>query len=398
VTVAILSDAPTLTTGFGVTTRRIAEALHDAGWEIACYGIKARPGDCHDRTEYLVWPAERGGHWTDSLAEFFATTTPRLLLLNMDAYNAVECLTAARSAGYEGPVASYVVFDGIPVGRYYLDAQRSCDAVLASSPNAAAYLSASGIDVAAVAPPGVDRDVFTPPLEAAALRARTGVEGAAVIGVFATNTERKQIPRVLHALPEVISRMAGRRVILYLHCRPAGYWRLVDVAGELGIAEHVRFPGSAFDELRGVHAAGTTPRASHTGIMELFPPAFSYVDRIGCCDVIVNVPHSGDVEQVILEAQACGVPLVHTDDNGIMSEAVGSGGMLLRGRDVATGRCGERIHHVAPADIADAVVSILQDEQLRASVRKAGLDNAARYTWAPLQDAAREIVRQFLKP
>ena len=36
--------------------------------------------------------------------------------------------------------------------------------------------------------------------------------------------------------------------------------------------------------------------------------AISYVDRINCCDVIVNVPHSGDIEQVILETQSCNVP------------------------------------------------------------------------------------------
>ncbi len=101
---------------------------------------------------------------------------------------------------------------------------------------------------------------------------------------------------------------------------------------------------------------------------------------------------------MILEAQACGVPLVHTGDDGIMSEAAGSGGVLLRGRDVTTGRCGERIHHIAPSDIADAVVSILRDEQLRSTLRKAGLANAARYTWAPLQDAARDIIGRFLKP
>jgi glycosyltransferase involved in cell wall biosynthesis len=125
--------------------------------------------------------------------------------------------------------------------------------------------------------------------------------------------------------------------------------------------------------------------------------ALSYVDRINCCDVVVNVPHSGDVEQAILEAQACNVSLVHTDDDGIMSEAVGGGGILLPGCDIGTGRCGERIHHVAPSGIADAVASVLLDDQLRSTLRKAGLDNAARYTWVPLQDAACDITDRILK-
>jgi hypothetical protein len=60
VTVVILADAPTLTTGFGVTSRRIADALHGVGWEVACFGLKARPGDCAGHTPYLIWAAERG--------------------------------------------------------------------------------------------------------------------------------------------------------------------------------------------------------------------------------------------------------------------------------------------------------------------------------------------------
>jgi glycosyltransferase involved in cell wall biosynthesis len=397
VTVAILADAPTLTTGFGVTTRRIADALHGADQEVACFGLKAKPGDCADHRRYLIWAAERGGHWTDSLADFFSATHPRLLLLNMDAYNAVECLDAIRSAGYRGPIASYVVFDGLPVGRHYLDAQRSCDGVLASSQTAAAYLRSNGIDVLAVAPPGVDRNEFAPVPDPAALRERADLAGTAIIGVFGTNTERKQIPRVLRALPDIMSRLSGLPVLLYLHCHPAGYWRLCDIAQELGISEYVLFPSFAFDEARGVHTASGTSSAADRAASEHSMGAVSYVDRINCCDVIVNVPHSGDIEQVILEAQACNVPLIHTDDQGIMSEAVSSGGMLLSGCDIGTGRCGERIHHVAPSAITDAVVSILLDDQLQSTLRKAGQDNVAQYTWAPLQNAAREIADRFLK-
>ncbi len=260
-TVAILADAPALTIGFGVTIRQIADALHGADWEVACFGLKAQPSDSTDHTEYLTWATERGGHWTDSLAEFFAMTRPGLLLLNMDAYNAVECLTAMRSAGYRGPIASYVVFDGLPVGRHYLDAQRSCDVVLASSRTAAAYLRGNGIEVAAVARPGVDRSVFTPSSNPAALRERAGLARAAIIGVFGANTERKQIPRVLHALAKIISRLNGLPVLLYLHCRPAGYWNLADIVDELGISEHVLFPSSAFGEARGIHTASAPPSA-----------------------------------------------------------------------------------------------------------------------------------------
>jgi glycosyltransferase involved in cell wall biosynthesis len=397
-TIAVLSDAPVLTTGFGVTTRQIADALHDAGWDVACFGLKATPDDIVGQSRHFTWPAERGGPWTQSLQQFFATVQPRLLLLNMDAYNAVECLEAVQSAGYRGPVASYVVFDGLPVGRHFLDAQRSCAAVLASSYTAAAFLHANGLKVVGVAPAGVDGDVFVPSPEVSELRIRAGLGDAAVIGVFGTNTERKQIPRVLSALPSIKDRLSPSRVVLYLHCRPTGYWRLAEMADEMGLREHVLFPTtSRFDERRGVHKERSHPigayQAAATGVL---PASLSYVDRLNCCDVVVNVPHSGDIEQVILETQACGVPLVHTDDEGIMAEAVGAGGVLLPARDIGTGRCGERIHHVAATDIANAVESILKDEGLRSRLCEAGLENASRYTWTALRTAACELVERCL--
>ena len=228
------------------------------------------------------------------------------------------------------------------------------------------------------------------------MREHAGLSGTTIIGVFGTNTERKQTPRVLHAMPEIIRQLNGTPVLLYLHCRPLGYWRLADIADDLGIAEHVLFPSAAFDEARGVRTIQVAPESSDPALKERSLAALSYVNRINCCDVIVNIPHSGDIEQVILEAQSCDVAIVHTDDGGIMAEAVGSGGLLLPAQDVGTGRCGERIHHVAPSDIAEAVTSILLDDQQRTTLRKAGLANAALYTWAPLRDAVCDIADRVL--
>jgi glycosyltransferase involved in cell wall biosynthesis len=394
--IAILSDSPTLTTGFGRTTRHIAQALHDSGREVACFGLKARPEDGSEDTPYLVWPAEQGDHWTIVLPAFFAATMPECLVVNMDAYNAVEVITAARAAGYEGPVISYVVFDGLPVGSHYLDVQRTCDAVLASSRTAASYLRSNGLQVAGIAPPGVDTDVFRADHDRNALRARAGVAAdARVIGVFGVNSERKQTARVLAALPSIQRELAPARTILYLHCRAVGFWRLADLARDLGVADQVLFPAaSAFDEWRGVPTAnggGSRQPVSADRTTEL-PRDLSYVDRLNLCDVIVNVPHSGDIEQVILEAHACGVPLIHTGDHGVMAEAVGAGGILLPAADTSIGRAGEQIQHVATADIAAAVSGLLRDDAARAALRRAGLLNASRYPWTVLENEVCKVV------
>lgn len=384
--IAILSDSPTLTTGFGRTTEVIAQALHDDGHQVACFGIKARPEDI-GQTLYRVWPAEQGGHWTRTLPEFFQDTRPRCLIVNMDAYNAAEVTTAARTAGYDGPVISYVVFDGLPVGQHYLAVQRSCSAVLASSHAAASYMRSEGISVVGVAPPGVDGSVFRVLPSRQQLRERADLTDAYVLGVFGVNSERKQTARVLAALPEIARNIAPARVALYLHCRQVGYWRLEDIARDLGIADMIYFPrASGFDEWRGVPDAGPRPTlvTGSTTPPGQLPDGLSYVERLNLCDLIINVPHSGDIEQVILEAQACGVPLVHTDDHGVMAEAVGPGGILLQASDIGIGRAGEQIHHVATSDIAAAAVEVLTSPARAAELRQAGLANACRYPWSTL--------------
>jgi glycosyltransferase involved in cell wall biosynthesis len=113
--------------------------------------------------------------------------------------------------------------------------------------------------------------------------------------------------------------------------------------------------------------------------------------------VVVNPPHSGDIEQIILEAQSCGVPLLHTDDQAVMAEAVGAGGVLMPAGDIGTGRTGERHHHVPVATIVDAVVTTVRDGELRAKLTTAGRDNAARYGWATLRSGISAAVAQCLR-
>lgn len=377
VKVAVLADAPMLTTGFGRTTSRMAQALVRADYGVAVFGLKARPEDMPELVDgYEIWPAERGGHWTRTLGAFFADVAADVLIMNMDAANAPECLDACAAAGWDGPTVSYVCFDGLPVDDWLVDAQRRCDAVWTTSQCAGAFLRSRGIEVRRVAPPGVDLDEFRTEPDREAGRARAGLSGATVVGVFATNTERKQVARAIEGFAGAIERLPGDSR-LYLHCRAEGYRDLAEDARAAGIAEHVLFAGdAAFDEQRGL-------------------PTIDYVGRLNLCDVIVNVPHSGDVEQVILEAQACEVPLLHTADGGVMSEALGDGGIGLPAADVQTGEWGQPLHLVDPATIADAIVRVVDDKALAAELRRAGRANARRYSWDVLESAARDMVQPF---
>jgi glycosyltransferase involved in cell wall biosynthesis len=390
VTVAILSDSPTLTTGFARTTARIAGSLARRHM-VHCYGIKAGPNDVGASLRYHVWPAEQGGHWSDRLGQFFARTRPEVLLLNMDAKNALECVTLCRTAGLTAPIVSYVCFDGLPVGRRYLDAQRACAAVWATSEPGAAYLRAEGIPVAGVAPPGVDPAEFQPLPDRTALRHALGLRCRILVGVFATNTERKQIPRALAGFAMAAAALPKADLYLYLHCRPDGYWNLPELIQQHGIAERViTLDSPGYSEAHGIplSARGALCGSIHD---------LGYADRLALCDIVVNTPHSGDVEQVILEANASGVAVVQTDDEGVMRDAAGQGAVLLPAVDVGTGPLGEAQYHVSAAQVGDQLVRLAKNPGARADLVVRGLENTVRFPWRTLEEAALAMIESFTK-
>jgi glycosyltransferase involved in cell wall biosynthesis len=122
------------------------------------------------------------------------------------------------------------------------------------------------------------------------------------------------------------------------------------------------------------------------------------VPLAGAVDVVVNAPYNGDVEQVILEANACGVPHVHTDDEGVMRDAAGAGAVLLPAADVGTGPLGEARHHVSPARVADELVRLATDASARAGLIARGNANAARFPWSTLEKASLAMVAPFTAP
>jgi glycosyltransferase involved in cell wall biosynthesis len=378
----------------------MAGAIAARGGDVACFAFNGRPDDTPSGLPYRIWPAERGGHWAESLPDFFTWASPNAVLLNMDIYNAAEGMRACLDAGWNGPVVSYVCIDGLPVYQPYLDVQRACAAVWATSQTGAAYLRGEGISVDGVAPPGVDTAVFRPDPDPAALRRRAGLAGATVVGVFGTNTERKQIHRAVTGFALAAGRLPDLDLRLYLHCRPHGYRDLARLAEELGIGERVIFPAKSFDESRGVPttADGDHPReisSAAGGQPGTLAPDLSYVDRINCCDVVVNVPHSGDFEQVILEGQACGVPLIHTDDHGVMAEALGDAAIRLPSAETRTAPSGGLLYYPGPEHVAVALEHVLGSAELRARLRGAGLSNAARYPWRVLEDAACAMTERY---
>ncbi len=77
--VAIVADSPTLTTGFAVTTNRIARALTAADHEVVYFDLKAY-GEILDRSEYpfRIWTIaiDFGSPWGNLLRRFLDYEKP----------------------------------------------------------------------------------------------------------------------------------------------------------------------------------------------------------------------------------------------------------------------------------------------------------------------------------
>lgn len=81
----------------------------------------------------------------------------------------------------------------------------------------------------------------------------------------------------------------------------------------------------------------------------------------------------------VLEAMACGTPVV-TSNNSSLPEVAGGAALLVDPRN--------------PAEIADAAQRLLTDERLRAELSSRGLPHARRFTW---EKAAKETLEVFLE-
>ena len=80
-----------------------------------------------------------------------------------------------------------------------------------------------------------------------------------------------------------------------------------------------------------------------------------------------------------LEAMACGTPVVAAD-NSSLPEVVGGAGLLV---DAAS-----------PDDLASALLQLLSNQDLRVAVKRAGLEQAAKFNWHSAAKALIEIYEQ----
>jgi len=401
--IALISEPPFATTGFGVNCGHLVKLLAVYPYDLVCFGVGARVREAEaaqcscrvvpmplDQREALLL-----------LPQFLQDEQPDVLFVHYDLAAVCRFVEVARASGWRGPVIAHFVIDGIPFGQEEIDMLRTIEIGITPTHAAANYVRSQGIKNVLAAPHPVDPAVFHPLAERAALRHGAGLADRFVVGVFGRNTERKQQPRVMLALQQLLRAGQADDIVLYLHCQPEkespwlGGWNLRSLARQLGIERHVLFPDESFQQLDGIpyHRDQVAARVpSDAPDLPSMPADYSYVERLNCCDLIVNVPYSGAFELVLLEGQSCGVPMASTNDRGAMAEVVGESALLLDPIDIGIHSSGGLQHFVAASRIAAAILAVKEDAALRAQLIRSGRANAARYTIEPLRAALDEAL------
>lgn len=406
--IAIISESPTVTTGFGVTCGYFVKLLAELQHEVVCFGVCAL-GQAFDPSDYpcRIEPMPRDQQ--DALTflpAFLRDEQPDLVLINYDLGAVCRFIAAVREAEWRGPIITHFVIDGIPFDPERLDLLRTVAANITPTETAGRYARECGVESVLVAPHPVDRAVFRPLPEREALRRAAGLTDRFVVGVFGRNVERKQQPRVMLALQQLNQSGDGEGIVLYLHCQPRyedpwlNSWNLDQVARQLGIADQVLFPQPDFRQLSGIpyQRRAAMPDAAQEIARPAMPADYSYVERLNCCDLIVNVPYAGAFELVLVEGQSCGVPVAVTNDRGTMAEVVGDGALLLEPVDVGIHSAGGYQHFVAASTIAAAIRDVRNNPELRPALVERGFANVARYTIDPLRQAVRQALEIATRP
>jgi phosphatidylinositol alpha-1,6-mannosyltransferase len=212
-----------------------------------------------------------------------------------------------------------------------------------------------------IIPNGADGERFRPDLPTQALRQRLGLVGKRVLLTVGNVSERKAQDIVIRALPRVLAHCPN--VVYLIVGLPTRQKELAQLAQDYDVAEQVCFVGV-------VNA-------------EMLPLYYNL------CDLFVLVSRkatSGDVEGygiVVVEAALCGKTAVVSEHGGL-PEAVHHG------------QTGLIVPPESPEKTAEAIISLLTDENQRQMLERRALHQARESTWDKRIAAYDTILRGLL--
>jgi len=296
VRVLIHSNAPWINSGYGVQTALLAPRLRELGHTVAVSSITGLQGTATKWSGIDVYPSGQLAFSPDTLLEHAAAFRADVIITCMD-------FRMLRPAAPN--LRGIRVLAWLPVDTFPLSAEdravllESGARPVAMSRFGEFQIEHAGFASAVYAPHMVDRSVYQPPAGAAErkqLRADAGIpDDAFVIGICAANSDqlRKGFPEQFEAFRRFAGGRPDARLLVHSVMHTSHGVHLGQLAEDMEIADRVIFSDTY---------------AQVAGFMDGPTMAGWY----GCCDVLSLCSYGEGFGVPLIEAQACGVPVIAT--------------------------------------------------------------------------------------
>jgi len=246
-----ISDSPQSPSGFGAVTRAVCGGLARRGHRVDILGWQTH-GSMTRWEGIPVHPVRHDTFGSDVIQGYLLRLQPQVIVTLADVWWMTFLADPAVQRYLDQSGARWVLYypiDGAdPDGRLpagWVRMLQTADLPVAMSRFGARVSEASGVP-AAYLPHGVDLDVFAPPADKRAAKARFGYSDRFVVLSDARNQPRKLLPRTL----DIAAAFARdkRDVVVHLHCDPDDdaadsdlyRYRLIDDIAAMGLADVVR--------------------------------------------------------------------------------------------------------------------------------------------------------------
>lgn len=306
--ILIHSNGPMTLTGYGVQTRLLIERLAEMGHEPAVSAFYGLSGSAIEWNGIPIYPAGALDFGLDMLHGHALQHGAHVVLTLMDSYKLKPVAKALFDARGRYRTAMWVPVDCTPLSR--LD--REVIALSGATPVAMSRfglteLQDAGFPDALYAPHAVDTHVYRPPADRDALRAQQGLSDRFVVGICAANNDslRKGWPEQFEAFARFHAKHPDTLLLVHSVAHAPHGIALDELAADMGIADAVAF-SDHYAQLAG-----------------LMGPAVM-ADWYGCLDVLMGCSYAEGFGVPIIEAQACGTPVIATDASA-MTELVYDG-------------------------------------------------------------------------
>lgn len=286
------SNAPWTGTGYGKQTGIVLRGLLDRGHDPTCLAYYGLKGGVIPYDGYQVWPNSDFEEWgNDVIQAHVGNTKAEAVVSLIDLFVLDEKVWSKLGV----PWVAWVPIDHEEIGHPTLKRLKRVSIPVAMSDFGAVEMMKAGIEEVIRIYHAVDTDIYQP-LDKSECRAEFSVaEDAYVVGmVMANKGDRKQIPQQLLAVKRWADENPGRDVRVFIYTDPTskmGGWDLKSLVAKVGLK------GQVYSALQYFTSIIPLPDETMAKIFNTF-------------DVLMNASAGEGFGVPIIEAQACGVPVV----------------------------------------------------------------------------------------